>query len=74
VRLTPGVATLAVFAAILIGTYGHRWFAAERDQDAARARVKGANRAVRRARVIAVIVLAFAYLLFRAWTTGGRHI
>jgi hypothetical protein len=73
VRLTPADAALAVVAALALGICGARWFAAEREQDAAAARGRAAGRAVWRGRRMMLGVVLVAAVLFDLWTRGKGH-
>jgi hypothetical protein len=73
-EISTGAASLAVFAALLLGVYGHKWLMSEKDEIAQRARLAAAVRAMWAARrVIAGLVIAGA-LLLDLWFRGqGRR-
>jgi hypothetical protein len=73
VPLTPDEATLAVTGALMVGFYCARWRIAEREQDAANARVRAAGRAVWRARGVMIGVGLFAAALIDLWIRGKGH-
>ena len=71
--LAPGAATVAVMVTLWLGIYGHKWFAAEKDEDAAKARAAAATKAAWKARRVLLGVVFVVYAAFHVWTHGrGR--
>jgi hypothetical protein len=67
------VAVVATVVALASGWYGARWWQAERDEDAVRARLDGTLRILRRARRAAIVMLLIVVAAVDMWFRGkGR--
>lgn len=71
--MTQDAAVVAIVAALAIGFYAARWFQAEDDQDAAKARAANATRAAWRARGVMLAVALAGLGFIDMWFRGkGR--
>jgi hypothetical protein len=72
-HVSSGAAALAVFAALLLGWYGQRWWRAEHDEIRARAGLAQAVRLMWAARGLLAGAVVIGWLILDLWFRGqGR--
>lgn len=69
--MTRDAATVTAVVALALGFYTAKWFAAENDQDAARARAAAATRAAWKARKVILVVGFVAFAAIDLWIRGN---